>query len=313
MNTIDRIERVDLRTIWKHEARDFTVWLQDNADVLKDTIGIELVNLEREKSTGNFNVDLLAEDSSGNTVIIENQLEKSDHDHLGKIITYLTAFDAKKAIWIVKEPKQEHINAISWLNESTDRDFYLLKIEAIKIGSSNPAPLISLIVGPSEELKDVGSTKKVISERHRLRYKYWSSLLEISKQKHNLFSNISPTEYNWIGTSSGLRGVSYTYWVTADKIRIDLYIDRGKDSEEENQRVFQLLMGKKDEIESILGLPLVWLDLPQYRACIVRFEVEQSAGWKTNESEWAQSHIKAVDSMIKFESATKRIIRSIRI
>ena len=110
---IERIQRVHLRKVWRHEAHDFTVWLEENIDVLNEVLGFQVSGAEREQSTGNFNVDIKAEDESGDVVIIENQLEKSDHDHLGKIITYLAAFEAKKAIWIVSEPRPEHIDAIS--------------------------------------------------------------------------------------------------------------------------------------------------------------------------------------------------------
>ena len=115
---IGKIERVKLREVWKHEAYDFTRWLEENIDVLNDVLDISIVNVEREKKAGTFSVDLVGEDDSGNVVVIENQLEKSDHDHLGKLITYLVAMDAKVAIWIVSNPRPEHINAISWLNES---------------------------------------------------------------------------------------------------------------------------------------------------------------------------------------------------
>ena len=313
MSVIERIERIDLRSIWKHEARDFTVWLQDNIDVLKEAIGIELVNVEREQSTGSFNVDLLAEDSSGNTVIIENQLGQSDHDHLGKVITYLTAFEAKKAIWIVSLPRQEHIAAISWLNETTNCSFYLLKVEAIKIGGSNPAPLFTLIVGPSEEMKEIGSTKKDISERHELRFKYWQTLLDVSKEKDNLFSGISPTEYNWIGTSSGFSGVSYTYWVTKDGVRIEIYIDRGKDKDDENIKIFNLLKEKKDEIEAEFNDTLEWLEMPQYRACSIKKEIIGGVGWKADEQKWNESHQKAVGTMVKLSEATKGHILKIKV
>jgi RecB family endonuclease NucS len=104
---VGRIERRELREVWKHEAHDFTVWLVDNIDLVGDAIGLELVSAEREQSAGAFNLDLLAEDKDGKQVIIENQLGRSDHDHLGKIITYLTAFDAETAVWIVADPRPE--------------------------------------------------------------------------------------------------------------------------------------------------------------------------------------------------------------
>ncbi len=124
---IGKIERVPLRDIWKHEAYDFTSWLQDNIDVLNDALGLSLSNPEREQTAGSFNVDLVAEDENGNPVIIENQLEKSDHNHLGKLITYLTAIGAKTAIWIVADPRPEHVSAISWLNESSSAQFLFIE------------------------------------------------------------------------------------------------------------------------------------------------------------------------------------------
>jgi len=307
---IEKIERVHLRDIWKHEAKDFTTWLQQNSDVLNDVIDFELFNIEKEQSTGNFNVDLVAEDSSGNIVIIENQLEKSDHDHLGKIITYLTAFEAKKAIWIVAEPRQEHINAFSWLNESTNCEFFLIKIEGIKIGNSNPAPLLTLITGPSEVSKEAGSKKKDISLRHQLRYKFWQQLLEIAKKKHSLFNSISPTEYNWIGAGSGKRGIQYTYWITKDSLRIELYIDRGKESEEENRKIFNQLKNKKDEIENDFGSDLEWIASDENRACFIRKEYK-IGGWKTDEIEWSKMQDKLTSEMVKFEKATKKKISEI--
>ena len=147
--------------MWKHEAHDFTTWLQDNIDILNDVIDINLVSAEREQSAGTFSIDLVAEDDSGSLIVVENQLEKTNHDHLGKIITYLTSISASTAIWIVSDARPEHINAINWLNESSSADFYLIKLEAIKIENSPAAALFTLIVGPSIEAKQVGATKKI--------------------------------------------------------------------------------------------------------------------------------------------------------
>ena len=118
--SIGKLERVALREVWKHEALDFTQWLQENIDVLNSALDLNLVNVDREQIPGAFSVDLVAEDEGGATIIIENQLEKSNHDHLGKLITYLTAMSARAAIWIVSDPRPEHVAAITWLNESID-------------------------------------------------------------------------------------------------------------------------------------------------------------------------------------------------
>lgn len=311
---IDKIIRVRLRDIWKHEAIDFTVWLVENIELLNEVVGFELSNAEKEQSTGSFNVDIKAEDESGNTVIIENQLEKSDHDHLGKIITYLSAFEAKKAIWLVSEPRQEHIGAINWLNEGENNcDFYLLKIEGIKIGESSPAPLITKIVGPSVETKQIGKIKKEDSERHRLRLKFWTNLLERSKSKHNLFNAISPSKDTWISTSAGLpKGIAYAYWLTKNGVRLQIQIDAGKDSEEYNLKAFEAIKEHKDDIENQIGYELNWDEAEGNRMCAIRKQLEDG-GYRNDETEWNEIADNAIDKMIDLEIATKSILKKLKI
>ena len=120
---IGRIQRVGLRQVWSHEALDFTTWLEDNAEVVAEATGIQLTGVEREQPAGAFSVDLIAEDEDGRPVVIENQLEKSDHNHLGKLLTYLVGIQARKAVWIVADPRPEHVAVIAWLNESSSADF----------------------------------------------------------------------------------------------------------------------------------------------------------------------------------------------
>ncbi len=180
---IGSLQRVPLREVWSHEAQDFTPWLEENIDELNNAIDLSLSVVEREQAAGDFSVDLVAEDESGNPVIIENQLERSNHDHLGKLITYLTAIGAKAAIWIVSDPRPEHISAISWLNESSSAAFYLLKLEAVRIEDSPPAPMLTLIVGSSEESQEVGETRREFTERYSLRRRFWTQLLERAKEE----------------------------------------------------------------------------------------------------------------------------------
>jgi hypothetical protein len=196
-NKVGKLQRVDLREVWKHEAHNFTQWLEHNADVLSASIKLPIRNVEREHAAGSFSIDLVAEDDTGGTIIIENQLEKSNHDHLGKLITYLTALEARTAIWIVSDPRPEHIAAIAWLNESTAANFYVVKVEAIRIDNSLPAPLFTVIVGPSIEAREAGLTKKNIAERFALRKRWWSELLTRAAKVSKLHAHISPREYAW--------------------------------------------------------------------------------------------------------------------
>ncbi|MBB2962628.1 hypothetical protein FHU13_003023 [Methylobacterium sp. R2-1] len=169
--------------------------------------------MQREQAAGSFNVDILAEDADGRVVVVENQLERSDHDHLGKLITYLSMFGAKVAVWIVSEPRPEHVTAVSWLNESGLCEFYLIKLEAVRIGSSEPAPLLTVITRLSESQLEVGEVKKEQAARYDERREFWKELLERSKSKTKLFSTISPSSYHWIGTGSGRAGVGFNYVV----------------------------------------------------------------------------------------------------
>ena len=308
---IEKIKRVKLRDVWEHEALNFTTWLEENIDVLNDVLDITLISAEREQAAGRFSVDIVAEDDSGNPVIIENQLEKSNHDHLGKLITYLVAVEAKTAIWIVSDPRTEHINAISWLNESSGANFYLLKIEAIKIGDSSPAPLLTLIVGPSEESKQAGETKKEIAERSTVRHRFWKELIELSKKKTKLHANITPSQYSWISTSAGKVGLGLNYLVRKNSAQVELYIDRGKDKDEENENIFNQLLKNKDEIEATFGEALDWQRLEGKRGCRIRKEV--MIGGYIDEKKWPEIHEEMINIMIKLEKSLKLFIAKLNI
>ena len=140
-----------MRELWAHEARDFTTWLAENLDLLGETLGIpQLTLVQREAAAGVFSADILADDGQERLVVIENQLEGTDHDHLGKLITYLSNLDAKIAVWITSASRPEHERAIHWLNEilPADMAFYLLQIEAYRIGDSAPAPKFTVVLVP---------------------------------------------------------------------------------------------------------------------------------------------------------------------
>ncbi len=306
---IEKIKRLPLREAFKHEALDFTKWLEENIDVLNDATDLTLSNAEREKTAGDFSVDLVAEDEAGNKVIIENQLERSNHDHLGKLITYLVGMEARAAIWIVANPRPEHVSAIAWLNESSSASFYLLKLEAIKIGSSAPAPLLTLIVGPSDETKAIGKAKKEYSERHDIRYEFWKQLLGYAKSKTKLHTAISPGRYHWAGTGAGKSGLSYNYIVLEYETSAELYIDRGKESESANKAIFDALFANKTEIEKAFGEELEWQRLDAKRACRIR-KVVVKGGWKDQEK-WAEAIPATVDVMIRFEKAIKPYVQKL--
>jgi hypothetical protein len=309
MNTIQKITRIPLRDAFKHEAADFTRWLQDNLDILNDVADLNLANAEREKSAGDFSVDLVAEDEAGNKAIIENQLERSNHDHLGKLITYLVAVEAHTAIWIVSDPRPEHVSAITWLNESSSAGFYLLKLEAIKIGDSPPAPLLTLIVGPSDEAKAVGKTKKEFSERHDFRKAFWTQLLTYAATKTGLHNAISPGKYAWVGTGAGKSGLGFNYAVREHETQVELYIDRGKGADKENKSIFDKLATHKAEIEKAFGEKLEWQRLDSKRATRIRRSFALG-GWRDQEK-WDKVIPPTVDAMVRLEQALRPHIQTL--
>jgi len=306
MKDVSKITRLKIKDVWRYEDRELTPWLCDNIDVVGDAIGLQLTNPSRERKSENFSVDIKAEDMDGNFIIIENQFGASDHDHLGKLVTYLASFEAKVAVWIVETPKQEHVSAITWLNEGSNNcDFYLLKIEAIKIGNSESAPLLTKIVGPSEEGKSLGKVKKEDAERFGLRLSFWEKLLSKAKKINlSLFGSISPTKDSWISASAGIRGFSYVFWVNQYSVRLELRIDRGKGSEEENLRILNVMKGHKLEIENVFGQDLSFDDLEGYRVCSIRKDYE-NGGYKSDETIINSVIDQMIQSMQLLEKATR--------
>jgi Domain of unknown function (DUF4268) len=308
---IGKLTRVELREVWKHEARGFSQWLQNNIEVLNEALDLKLVNVDREQHAGDFSIDLVAEDESGGTVVIENQLGKSDHDHLGKLITYATALDAKVAIWIVSQPRPEHVAAVTWLNEAGSVAFYMVKVGAVKIDKSPAAPLFTLIVGPSEEGEEVGHTKKEIVERYGIRRRWWTMLLKRAAAKTKLHAHISPTESSWISAASGCPGLYYNYAVLKQACRIELAIDRGKGSDKENKHLFDQLAAHRKAIEIAFGAPLSWEQAEGMRACYIRYTGD-FGGWRSSEDQWPQIQDSIIDAMIRFAAALQPLIDKLK-
>jgi len=311
---IGKIKKVPLRELWKKEDKGFTKWLEENIEYLNDVLDIDLSVLSREEKVGPFKVDLFAEDNYGNKVIIENQLEKTDHDHLGKVITYLTNLEANTAMWITSNPREEHIKAIEWLNTITPDNisFYLVKVEAIKIEPQPlPAPLFSVVKGPTVESKQLGEERKEYAERHVLRKDFWTKLLEKAKERTRLHSNVSPGIYSWIGTGAGKSGIGYNYVITYKYASCEIYLDRGKEFEDPNVNKIRYdeLLKHKDKIEEEFGEPLNWERLDNRRASRISKRFEGS-GLK-DQDRWDAIQDKMIDAMIRLEKAFRPHIKRI--
>jgi len=308
---IGKLERVPLREVWKHEATDFTRWLEENIDVLGEALDLNLSSAVREQTTGSFSVDLVAENQGGDLVVIECQLEKSDHDHLGKLVTYLSAIGAKTAIWIVADAKPEHALAISWLNGSSAADFYLVKVEAVRIEESPPAPLLTKIVGPSEDMRAVEKTKEGLAAREALFLAFWEQLLRKANARTKLHTSVSPGRDYWIGTSAGRSGLGLNYAVRQHDAGVELYIYRGKGTKEENKAIFDSLARSKEDIDSAFGEPLDWQRLNARDAC--RIEKRLEVGGYLDKDKWPQIRDAMIDAMIRLEKALRPHIDRLRV
>ncbi len=301
---ISKLRRVPLREVWKHEAVDFTQWIGENIDVLGEAVELPLSQADTERAAGDFSVDVVAEDDAGDVVVIENQLERSDHDHLGKLLTYLVMLEARRAIWIVSDPRPEHVRTIAWLNESSSAEFFLVKVEAVRIGDSPAAPLFTLIVGPSPDTQEVGEAKREWAERHHERFKFWQGLLDYARSKTPLHANRSPGKDNWISGATGKSGLSLNYVIWGHEVAVELYIDFGKLRDAENKALFDALLKRKAEVEAAFGDSLEWQRLDSRRASRIRKQIN-GIGYKDDEARWPEVQDRMVDAMIRLEKSLK--------
>jgi hypothetical protein len=308
---IAKLEVVSVRDAFHHEAHNFTGWLEANIDALSERVGMKLTVLEREKSVGSFNVDLFCEDLNGNYVIIENQLERSDHDHLGKLLTYLVNIEARTAIWITPEVRPEHQRVIDWLNEATNADFsfYLVQVEAVRIGDSPFAPLFTVLAAPDEQTREIGETKKVLADRHYHRKAFWTGLLERSQDKTQLFSNRTPSTDYWLSTGSGKSGVEFIYLILKGGAGIELYIDAG--DYEKDKSIFDQLFAEKELIETDFGETLDWQRLNDKRASRIR-KLWFGYGSINEPETWPELQDMLIEKMIKFDKALRNRIGRIK-
>jgi len=271
MAEIGRLIEVDVRELWKHEQYDFSNWLakESNIEYLNEILGLTLVEVDKEINVGPYRCDIVATDeTSGLKVIIENQLESTNHDHLGKIITYASGLDAKVIVWIVKEAKEEHRAAIEWLNNytSSEIDFFLIEIHAYKIGDSNPAPKFEVVEKPNDFVKrsknkDDGELNASQTER----LIFWKQFNDRVALKGKPFNIRKPTTDHWydiaIGTSAAKIAVDLVN--KENCIILELYIHSDKD-------LYDSLYEKKNEIEGETGLTFEWNRLDSKKACRIK-------------------------------------------
>ena len=268
---LGKLQEIDIRKVWQHEQYDFSKWLanEENIQELGDTLNLSLTDVETEKFVGNYRCDILCKDEiTGKVVLIENQLEPTNHDHLGKIITYASGLDASVVIWIVSSARQEHSSAIEWLNKHTDNDlsFFLVEVHAYKIGDSDPAPQFKIIEQPNDFVNSVKiiSKNSDISDSERSRLEFWTQLNEVLEECGKPFNKRKPTTDHWYSVAIGSSDchISIDLINKNHKIRVGVWIGNNKD-------LFDKFYANKEQIEKICGFELEWNRLDDKKASFI--------------------------------------------
>jgi hypothetical protein len=297
----------DLRKVWPHEALDFTPWLaeEDNLAILADAVGLEITVDETESKVGDFNVDIYAtETGTERKIIIENQLEDTNHDHLGKLITYASGKGADIVIWIVKRAREEHRAAIEWLNEHTDENisFFLIEIKLYKIGESSPAVKFEIIEKPNNWTKEI-KKQSLNAPRHQFRLEYWTAFNEYAFTQTDFAKNFNrrkPSTDHWMTLSLGSSAYHIDILTLKNRnaVSVELYIS-------DDKSIYHQLFKHKNAIETELGLTLDWRELPDKKAS--RIIIEKPVNLD-NHDEWNQQFDWIVDVCIKFKKVFKKYL-----
>jgi hypothetical protein len=267
MDKLGRLKKIDLRDYWKKEDKDFTPWLakEDNISLLSDAIGIELEVQEQEKNVGPFRADILCVDTSDDSyVLVENQLEKTDHTHLGQLMTYASGLDAVSIVWIAQKFTEEHRSALDWLNSITDDkfNFFGVEVELYRIGDSMPAPLFNVVCKPNDwtrSMKKSASNTK-ITDTKLLQQEYWGGLKEYLEKNSKILKPHKPQPQHWTNFAIGRRyfhlSASINTREDINTVTLNIVGPNAKDN-------FKFLEEKYlSDSKSNIGNDIKWYELP---------------------------------------------------
>lgn len=283
---LSSLKKIDLRTYWKHEALDFTRWLakEENIQLLSDEIGVDLTDIKVEAATGRYSVDILAKDGSDRIVIIENQLEITDHKHLGQLITYASGFNASVIIWIVKETREEHQKAIEWLNNNTNvqLSFILIQMELWQIDESPFAPKFHILVQPNDwakQLQNSSHESTELTDTKLTQLEFWTQFIRYAKDSNtSLRIGRKPRAQHWYNISFGtsLCNIALTINTQKNDIACSIYIT-------DSIELFNKFNDNKEVIEKELGLTLDWEELEGKKATRItkgfRADISEQESW----------------------------------
>ena len=296
MTNLGRLEKVDLRAAWETEAGQFTPWLAkpENMKLLGETIGMELEVEAQEKRVGPFSADILCKDPASDCwVLIENQLERTDHTHLGQLMTYAAGLDAVTIVWIAQRFTDEHRAALDWLNQITDEkiNFFGLEVELWRIGNSDIAPKFNVVSQPNDWVETIKtSTKTRMTETKQLQLEYWLAFQKYMEDCGSSIRCAKPSPQCWMSHSvckAGFRLVSIASASDSElnkftgEIRVDLLIEH-----EDSKKYYSLLWQQKDRIETSIGQSLKWHNPENARVCRIYARRSANILDRTKWNEW---------------------------
>lgn len=267
---LGELKKIDVRTVWGNEASHFTPWLakDENLAILGQAIGMELELVAQEQYVGPYRADILCKDTlTQGYVLIENQLEKTDHCHLGQIMTYAAGLNASAIVWIASTFTDEHRAAMDWLNEITLENFgfFGLEIELWKIGDSLPAPKFNVVSSPNDWRKTIVESQVMgkLSDTKQLYLRYWDGFKHfLSERPNTVLRSQKPSPQHWTNLAIGRSGFTLSATASVEKQRLgaEIYI-QPKDIDPKT--AFHALLSSRQEIEDALGFPLEWQELPE--------------------------------------------------
>lgn len=297
----------DPREVWANEAQDFTPWLAEHIDLLGEALGVEIEIEGREEPVGSFAVDLFGKEvGTGRAVIVENQLARTDHTHLGQLLAYAAGLDAKIVVWVSPEVRDEHREAIHWLNSQTSAEvgFFAAEIELLKIDDSLPAPRFNVVAQPSEFQRKL--VKETTTERTAKQLAYHGFYVDLLKRLLAVnpdFTKSDPANVrhnSWTNFSAGRSGFQVGWAFTASgQFRVELYVDTGDRAE--NKSAFDQLQNQSAAIEAAIGEQLTWERLDNRRAS--RVFAHRDGSVESSEHVLEQHKLWAVDLTPRFREA----------
>ena len=309
---LGKVEKLSIRDQWKNEEYDFTPWLakEENIQLLGDEVNLDLEVEGIEQAIGSYKADIVATDGNNRKVIIENQLEKTDHKHLGQIITYASGVEAQIIIWVCTQVTDEHRQAIDWLNEVTRADiaFFACEIELWRIGNSLPAPKFNIVASPNDWTKVVKSStnNKDLSDTKKAHLEFWNGFKAYMEEEESTLKLRQPRAQHWYSMAVGRSKfqISLTTNTQSKEIGCEIYI-RGKEAKE----AFAQLKQNKQSIESILG-ELEWHELPDGQDCRIKLAFQ---GDSKDKEQWGTLHYWLKEKSEMFYEVFFPLIKELRL